>query len=275
MAARAAARRDPEPEPVSPRGKKRILCVGLVCLDIITVVPAYPAEDTDTRYRGGGDGTAPPVLLPGPARHPRPAALQVRVAAVAAGWERLQLLHGAGTAGSPLRLHGLAGPRACWRVSGVRGGGEGPGATPALMFPLAPTLLFCWQLRPSRAAAWLAGHMPCGATATRLLPSSLPVPAGAHMPSCMPMGARNPSPCSLSPKFHCGRFPAPGRGCDTCGLAAPRGRALRLLRCQRRQRLPDHHALRHVRTPVPGPGRPAGSAQPGHLRAAAPSLPSP
>lgn len=69
MAARAAARRDPEPEPVSPRGKKRILCVGLVCLDIITVVPAYPAEDTDTRYRGGGRWDSPAGALPraGPA----------------------------------------------------------------------------------------------------------------------------------------------------------------------------------------------------------------
>lgn len=32
-------------------GEKRILCVGLVCLDVISVVDAYPAEDTDTRYR--------------------------------------------------------------------------------------------------------------------------------------------------------------------------------------------------------------------------------
>ncbi|XP_049674368.1 ketohexokinase isoform X2 [Accipiter gentilis] len=68
MAARAAARRDPEPEPVSPRGKKRILCVGLVCLDIITVVPAYPAEDTDTRcvsqrwQRGGNASNSCTVL---------------------------------------------------------------------------------------------------------------------------------------------------------------------------------------------------------------------
>lgn len=68
MAARAAARRDPEPEPVSPGGKKRILCVGLVCLDIITVVPAYPAEDTDTRcvsqrwQRGGNASNSCTVL---------------------------------------------------------------------------------------------------------------------------------------------------------------------------------------------------------------------
>uniref|UniRef100_A0A663FAD1 Ketohexokinase n=2 Tax=Aquila chrysaetos chrysaetos TaxID=223781 RepID=A0A663FAD1_AQUCH len=74
MAAGAAARRDPEPEPepepepVPARGEKRILCVGLVCLDIITVVPAYPAEDTDTRcmsqrwQRGGNASNSCTVL---------------------------------------------------------------------------------------------------------------------------------------------------------------------------------------------------------------------
>lgn len=44
----AAARRDPG----APGGEKRIMCVGLVCLDIISVVEAFPAEDSDTRYRG-------------------------------------------------------------------------------------------------------------------------------------------------------------------------------------------------------------------------------
>lgn len=29
--------------------KKKILCVGLVCLDIISVVEKYPEEDTDSR----------------------------------------------------------------------------------------------------------------------------------------------------------------------------------------------------------------------------------
>ncbi|XP_072714186.1 ketohexokinase isoform X4 [Ciconia boyciana] len=47
MAAGAADRRDPEP---GPAGEKRILCVGLVCLDIISVVEAYPAEDSDTSF---------------------------------------------------------------------------------------------------------------------------------------------------------------------------------------------------------------------------------
>ncbi|XP_014458776.1 ketohexokinase isoform X4 [Alligator mississippiensis] len=30
--------------------ERRVLCVGLVCLDIISVVDAYPAEDTDTSF---------------------------------------------------------------------------------------------------------------------------------------------------------------------------------------------------------------------------------
>lgn len=29
--------------------QKKILCVGLVCLDIINVVEKYPEEDTDSR----------------------------------------------------------------------------------------------------------------------------------------------------------------------------------------------------------------------------------
>ncbi|XP_037248412.1 ketohexokinase isoform X3 [Falco biarmicus] len=47
MAAGAAARREPGP---GPGGEKRILCVGLVCLDIISVVEAYPAEDSDISF---------------------------------------------------------------------------------------------------------------------------------------------------------------------------------------------------------------------------------
>ncbi|XP_067406613.1 ketohexokinase isoform X1 [Emydura macquarii macquarii] len=49
-------------------GDKRILCVGLVCLDIISVVDAYPAEDTDTRclsqrwQRGGNASNSCTVL---------------------------------------------------------------------------------------------------------------------------------------------------------------------------------------------------------------------
>uniref|UniRef100_A0A8B9CNF4 Ketohexokinase n=1 Tax=Anser brachyrhynchus TaxID=132585 RepID=A0A8B9CNF4_9AVES len=120
MAAGAAALRDPG---AGPAAEKRILCVGLVCLDIISVVEAYPAEDTDTRYRGDRADRAEPgraVAEPCPSRAvpSRAVPLQVPVAAVAAGRERLQLVHGAGAAGSPLRLHGLAGPRARCRVSG-------------------------------------------------------------------------------------------------------------------------------------------------------------
>ncbi|NXD70236.1 KHK Ketohexokinase, partial [Eolophus roseicapillus] len=49
-------------------GEKRILCVGLVCLDIISVVEAYPAEDSDTRcvsqrwQRGGNASNSCTVL---------------------------------------------------------------------------------------------------------------------------------------------------------------------------------------------------------------------
>ncbi|XP_060107081.1 ketohexokinase isoform X3 [Heteronotia binoei] len=49
-------------------GEKRILCVGLVCLDIISVVDRYPEEDTDTRcqsqrwQRGGNASNTCTVL---------------------------------------------------------------------------------------------------------------------------------------------------------------------------------------------------------------------
>ncbi|XP_066851386.1 ketohexokinase isoform X6 [Anser cygnoides] len=65
MAAGAAALRDPG---AGPAAEKRILCVGLVCLDIISVVEAYPAEDTDTRclsqrwQRGGNASNSCTVL---------------------------------------------------------------------------------------------------------------------------------------------------------------------------------------------------------------------
>ncbi|XP_067150998.1 ketohexokinase isoform X3 [Apteryx mantelli] len=36
--------------PPPPAARQKILCVGLVCLDIISVVEAYPAEDTDTSF---------------------------------------------------------------------------------------------------------------------------------------------------------------------------------------------------------------------------------
>ncbi|XP_006273655.1 ketohexokinase isoform X2 [Alligator mississippiensis] len=48
--------------------ERRVLCVGLVCLDIISVVDAYPAEDTDTRcvsqrwQRGGNASNSCTVL---------------------------------------------------------------------------------------------------------------------------------------------------------------------------------------------------------------------
>ncbi|XP_064911460.1 ketohexokinase isoform X1 [Columba livia] len=60
----AAARRDPG----APGGEKRIMCVGLVCLDIISVVEAFPAEDSDTRcvsqrwQRGGNASNSCTVL---------------------------------------------------------------------------------------------------------------------------------------------------------------------------------------------------------------------
>ncbi|XP_069584762.1 ketohexokinase isoform X4 [Ranitomeya imitator] len=52
----------------SRMGEKRILCVGLVCLDIINVVDQYPEEDTDTRclsqrwQRGGNASNSCTVL---------------------------------------------------------------------------------------------------------------------------------------------------------------------------------------------------------------------
>ncbi|XP_051471481.1 ketohexokinase isoform X1 [Apus apus] len=58
-----AARRDP-----GPGGERRIMCMGLVCLDIISVVEAYPAEDSDTRclsqrwQRGGNASNSCTVL---------------------------------------------------------------------------------------------------------------------------------------------------------------------------------------------------------------------
>ncbi|NXN06397.1 KHK Ketohexokinase, partial [Indicator maculatus] len=48
--------------------EKRIMCVGLVCLDIISVVEAYPAEDSDSRcvsqrwQRGGNASNSCTVL---------------------------------------------------------------------------------------------------------------------------------------------------------------------------------------------------------------------
>ncbi|XP_068261015.1 ketohexokinase isoform X2 [Nyctibius grandis] len=63
MAAAAAAPRGPD-----AGGEKRILCVGLVCLDIISVVDTYPAEDSDTRcvsqrwQRGGNASNTCTVL---------------------------------------------------------------------------------------------------------------------------------------------------------------------------------------------------------------------
>ncbi|KAM6123310.1 ketohexokinase [Pterocles gutturalis] len=58
-----AARRD-----TGPAGEKRILCVGLVCLDVISVVGGYPAEDSETRcvsqrwQRGGNASNSCTVL---------------------------------------------------------------------------------------------------------------------------------------------------------------------------------------------------------------------
>uniref|UniRef100_A0A8U8AXQ5 Uncharacterized protein n=1 Tax=Geospiza parvula TaxID=87175 RepID=A0A8U8AXQ5_GEOPR len=49
-------------------GERRIMCVGLVCLDIISVVEAFPAEDSDTRclsqrwQRGGNASNSCTVL---------------------------------------------------------------------------------------------------------------------------------------------------------------------------------------------------------------------
>ncbi|XP_060789805.1 ketohexokinase-like isoform X2 [Neoarius graeffei] len=48
--------------------QKKILCVGLVCLDIINVVDTFPEEDTDTRcvsqrwQRGGNASNSCTIL---------------------------------------------------------------------------------------------------------------------------------------------------------------------------------------------------------------------
>ncbi|KAM6324203.1 ketohexokinase [Aegotheles albertisi] len=61
--AAGAARGDP-----CGGGERRILCVGLVCLDVISVVRAYPPEDSDTRclsqrwQRGGNASNSCTVL---------------------------------------------------------------------------------------------------------------------------------------------------------------------------------------------------------------------
>lgn len=235
MAAGAAARRDP-----AAAGEKRVLCVGLVCLDIISVVEAYPAEDSDTRYRvyspppSPPDPRFPPPPAPGPSRHPRPAALQVRVAAMAAGWECLQLLHGAGAAGSPLRLHGLAGPRARRRVSVGReegvGGAEcrwGPGGAPP---PHPDTPAGPSASLPPAASSWPTCSATGWTCATRCgsppaacpPPSSSPAPAGAPAPSCTPAGACAPHPTLCPPSFIVADFRR--RGVDVSHVAwQPRG----------------------------------------------------
>ncbi|NWV32919.1 KHK Ketohexokinase, partial [Grantiella picta] len=51
-------------------GQRRIMCVGLVCLDIISVVEAFPVEDSDTRYQQRGG--APPVPPKPALRPPQP-----------------------------------------------------------------------------------------------------------------------------------------------------------------------------------------------------------
>lgn len=47
--------------------EKRILCIGLVCLDIISVVDNYPEEDSDTRYPAAAHSPTRPHLTPGKA----------------------------------------------------------------------------------------------------------------------------------------------------------------------------------------------------------------
>ncbi len=52
-----------------PRGEKKILSVGLVCLDVVNVVRSYPLEDTDQRsvdqyhFRGGNANNTCAVLV--------------------------------------------------------------------------------------------------------------------------------------------------------------------------------------------------------------------
>ncbi|CAH1253217.1 KHK [Branchiostoma lanceolatum] len=36
---------------LEPRGDKKVLCAGLICLDILSVMDHYPVEDTDNRIK--------------------------------------------------------------------------------------------------------------------------------------------------------------------------------------------------------------------------------
>ena len=40
--------------------RKSVLCVGLVCLDLVTVVDKFPKEDTDMRSSAQYKVTSPP-----------------------------------------------------------------------------------------------------------------------------------------------------------------------------------------------------------------------
>uniref|UniRef100_A0A8C3GGT8 Uncharacterized protein n=1 Tax=Cairina moschata TaxID=8855 RepID=A0A8C3GGT8_CAIMO len=120
---------------------------------------------------------------------------QVPVAAVAAGRERLQLVHGAGAAGSPLRLHGLAGPRARCR------------------------------LRPGRPAAPRRGRAPRGAAARRphahLRRHRQRQPGHPHHPARQRVRGR-PDPALCPPSFIVADFQR--RGVDVTHMAwQPRG----------------------------------------------------
>ena len=45
------------------QGNKRILCVGLICVDLVSVCETYPEEDTDQRYPAFVDDSLLSVAL--------------------------------------------------------------------------------------------------------------------------------------------------------------------------------------------------------------------
>lgn len=159
-------------------GQRRIMCVGLVCLDIISVVEAFPAEDSDTRYRQPGGLLRCPPKRPGAHRN-----LCSPAGACHSGGS------GAGTPPTPARCwHCWEPPAPSWarwpRALPLSKWGAGTPGT------------------PGRAALTL--HCPLGAAAAGLDPRR-----GRGCPVARPVPVR-PSRRSLRPKASSRRISSAG-----------------------------------------------------------------